>query len=107
MLTKTLLATKKHLEDVPTGLPDSERSERVATISEAQRKKERALVRKEVERLQGSIQSLCQTANPLGKIMDYVHVRPALQPLLTIPNHTPIGHTPIDHTLVHRRTWTA
>ena len=71
VLTKTLLATKKHLEDVPTGLPDSEK---VATISEAQRKKERELVRKEVERLQGSIQSLCQAANPLGKIMDYVQV---------------------------------
>ena len=71
MLTKTLLATKKHLEEVPTGLPDGEK---VSTISEAQRKKERELVRKEVERLQASIQSLCQAANPLGKIMDYVQV---------------------------------
>lgn len=30
------------------------------------------MVSKEIERLQGSIQSLTRSANPLGKIMDYV-----------------------------------
>lgn len=35
-------------------------------------KKEQDLVTREVERLRASIQSVCQSALPLGKIMDYV-----------------------------------
>lgn len=41
-------------------------------MSDAQRRKQRELVAKEIERLQTSIQSLTRSANPLGKIMDYV-----------------------------------
>ena len=46
----------------------------VVTITEAQRRREREMVRKEVEKLQKGIQTLCQSTNPLGKIMDYVQV---------------------------------
>ena len=70
-LTKALMAAKERFigedEDV-----------RSVTIDEAQRKRERVVVEKEVGKLQGSIQSLCQSANPLGKIMDYVQVMPIL-----------------------------
>lgn len=41
-------------------------------MSEASRKKERELVAKEIERLQSSIQTVCRSALPLGKIMDYI-----------------------------------
>ena len=46
----------------------------MVTITEAQRRREREMVRKEVEKLQKGIQTLCQSTNPLGKIMDYVQV---------------------------------
>lgn len=39
---------------------------------EATRKKERELVVREIERLQTSVQSVCRSALPLGKIMDYI-----------------------------------
>lgn len=41
-------------------------------MSEASRKKEREIVAKEIERLQSSIQTVCRSALPLGKIMDYI-----------------------------------
>lgn len=41
-------------------------------VSEASRKKERELVAKEIERLRSSIQTVCRSALPLGKIMDYI-----------------------------------
>lgn len=67
-LTKTLMAAKERFggDEGKGGGPRS------VTITEAQRKRERELIEKEVSKLQSSIQSLSQTANPLGKIMDYV-----------------------------------
>lgn len=42
------------------------------TISDAQRRKQREAVQREIDKLRGSIQTLTRSANPLGKIMDYV-----------------------------------
>ena len=41
-------------------------------ISDVQRRKERELVQKEIDKLRHSIQTLTRSANPLGKIMDFV-----------------------------------
>lgn len=43
-------------------------------ISEAERRKQRELVAKEIEKLQSGIQALCRSTAPLGKIVDYVQV---------------------------------
>lgn len=69
-LTKTLMAAREKYKGGEEAAP----TPHSVTITEAQRKRERELVQKEVSKLQNSIQSLCQTANPLGKIMDYVQV---------------------------------
>ncbi|KAL5508994.1 hypothetical protein EMCRGX_G004268 [Ephydatia muelleri] len=68
-LTQAIVATKERLEGGSSKAPPSTHA---GNISEAQRKKERELVMKEVEKLQSSIQTLCKSANPLGRIMDYV-----------------------------------
>lgn len=44
-------------------------------MSEAARRKERELVAKEIERFRTSIQALTRSANPLGKVMDYIQVQ--------------------------------
>lgn len=41
-------------------------------MSDAARRKEREMVQKEIDKLRGSIQTVTRSANPLGKIMDYV-----------------------------------
>ncbi|KAI9535170.1 TRAF3-interacting protein 1 [Dissostichus eleginoides] len=41
-------------------------------VSEAARKKERDIVSREIERLRTSIQTVCRSTLPLGKIMDYI-----------------------------------
>lgn len=41
-------------------------------VSEAARKKERDMVTREIERLRSSIQTVCRSTLPLGKIMDYI-----------------------------------
>ncbi|KAJ8781650.1 hypothetical protein J1605_010908 [Eschrichtius robustus] len=41
-------------------------------VFESAWKKEKDIVSKEIEKLRGSIQSLCRSALPLGKIMDYL-----------------------------------
>lgn len=41
-------------------------------ISDAQRMKQRQQVQKEIDKLRVSIQTLTRSANPLGKVMDYV-----------------------------------
>lgn len=69
-LTRTLMAAKERFG----GDEGKSGALRSVTITEAQRKRERELIEKEVSKLQSSIQSLSQTANPLGKIMDYVQV---------------------------------
>ncbi|XP_073702344.1 TRAF3-interacting protein 1 [Garra rufa] len=68
-LVKKILETKKDYESSPsTKSKDQDRS----LVSEASRKKERELVAKEIERLRSSIQTVCRSALPLGKIMDYI-----------------------------------
>ena len=44
-------------------------------MNDATRRKEREMVQREIEKLKGSIQTLTRSANPLGKIMDFVQVR--------------------------------
>lgn len=41
-------------------------------MSDAAQRKERDLVGREMERLRGSVQTVCRSALPLGKIMDYI-----------------------------------
>ncbi|KAK7092576.1 TRAF3-interacting protein 1-like isoform X3 [Littorina saxatilis] len=69
-LVKKMLESKKEVEQQqqPTKKTEIERP----AMSDAQRRKQRELIAKEIERLQTSIQSLTRSANPLGKIMDYV-----------------------------------
>ncbi|KAK3106641.1 hypothetical protein FSP39_024324, partial [Pinctada imbricata] len=67
-LVKKILETKKELE---TGTQKKTEIER-PKISDAQRMKQRQQVQKEIDKLRVSIQTLTRSANPLGKIMDYV-----------------------------------
>ncbi|XP_031415951.1 TRAF3-interacting protein 1 isoform X2 [Clupea harengus] len=68
-LVKKILETKKDFETTPSS-PKSN-PERTL-VSEAARRKERELVAREIERLRSSIQTVCRSALPLGKIMDYI-----------------------------------
>lgn len=65
-LVKKILETKKYYEVSPSSPKDKS-----AVSGEAQRK-ERDLVHREIERLRSSIQTVCRSALPLGKIMDYI-----------------------------------
>ncbi|KAK9537967.1 hypothetical protein VZT92_005535 [Zoarces viviparus] len=67
-LVKKILETKKDY-----GLsPSSPKSKEQNVVSEAARKKERDMVTREIERLRSSIQTVCRSTLPLGKIMDYI-----------------------------------
>ncbi|XP_061923606.1 TRAF3-interacting protein 1-like [Entelurus aequoreus] len=66
-LVKKILETKKDYELSPSTITSKEK-----LVSEEAWKKEQDLVMREIERLRASIQSVCQSALPLGKIMDYV-----------------------------------
>ncbi|XP_077073201.1 TRAF3-interacting protein 1 [Siphateles boraxobius] len=68
-LVKKILETKKDYESSPS--TKSKEQDRTL-VSEVSRKKERELVAKEIERLRSSIQTVCRSALPLGKIMDYI-----------------------------------
>ena len=46
--------------------------ERSSQVSDASRRKEREMVKKEIDKLRGSIQTLTRAVNPLGKILDFV-----------------------------------
>ncbi|XP_028847961.1 TRAF3-interacting protein 1 isoform X2 [Denticeps clupeoides] len=67
-LVKKILETKKDFESTQSPKSNQER----ALVSEAARKKERELVSREIERLRSSIQTVCCSALPLGKIMNYI-----------------------------------
>ncbi|XP_035507329.2 TRAF3-interacting protein 1 isoform X1 [Scophthalmus maximus] len=67
-LVKKILETKKDYEVSPSSPKSKERN----WVSEAARKKERDMVTKETERLRSSIQMVCRSSLPLGKIMDYI-----------------------------------
>jgi len=41
-------------------------------VSDAVQRKEHDLVGRDMERLRGSVQTVCRSALPLGKIMDYI-----------------------------------
>ncbi|XP_047670996.1 TRAF3-interacting protein 1 isoform X5 [Tachysurus fulvidraco] len=69
-LVKKILETKKDYESSPSA-PKSKDQDRTPAL-EAARKKERELVAREIERLRTSVQSVCRSALPLGKIMDYI-----------------------------------
>ncbi|XP_068428117.1 TRAF3-interacting protein 1 isoform X1 [Clinocottus analis] len=67
-LVKKILETKKDYESSPS----SSKSKEQNVVSEAARKKERDMVAREIERLRASIQTVCRSTLPLGKIMDYI-----------------------------------
>ncbi|KAM6129407.1 TRAF3-interacting protein 1 [Pterocles gutturalis] len=69
-LVKRILETKKDYEASQKSSTMTERE--MPFVSEAARKKERDLVAKEIEKFQVSIQTLCQSALTLGRIMDYI-----------------------------------
>ncbi len=73
-LAKTLLETKERFVG-EEGMNRSDGQPRDIMIDEVQKRREREIVEKEVKTLQQSIQNLCQSANPLGKMMDYVQVQ--------------------------------
>nr|XP_056712511.1 TRAF3-interacting protein 1 [Euleptes europaea] len=68
-LVKKILETKKDYE--LSQAPKSAEKEK-PLLYESARRKEKDLVSKEVEKFRGSIQALCRSALPLGKLMDYI-----------------------------------
>uniref|UniRef100_UPI00398EA8E1 TRAF3-interacting protein 1 isoform X2 n=1 Tax=Pristiophorus japonicus TaxID=55135 RepID=UPI00398EA8E1 len=69
-LVKKILETKKDYESSKSATKHKDQEKTI--ISETAKKKERELVAKEIEKLRTSIQTLCRSALPLGKIMDYI-----------------------------------
>ncbi|NWU37530.1 MIPT3 protein, partial [Hylia prasina] len=69
-LVKRILETKKDYEASQKSSQTTEREKPV--VSEASRKRERDLVAKEIEKFQVSIQTVCQNAFRLGRIVDYI-----------------------------------
>ncbi|XP_015678727.1 TRAF3-interacting protein 1 [Protobothrops mucrosquamatus] len=68
-LVQRILETKKDYE--LSQLQKSAEKEK-PLLSEAAKRKEKDLVTKEIEKFCSSIQALCRSALPLGKIMDYI-----------------------------------
>ncbi|KAM4026355.1 TRAF3-interacting protein 1 isoform 2-T2 [Anomaloglossus baeobatrachus] len=66
-LVKKILETKKDYETQHDAA-----SKDKLFLTDTGRKKEKDLVTKEIEKLRGSIQILCRSALPLGKMMDYI-----------------------------------
>ncbi|XP_062862062.1 TRAF3-interacting protein 1 isoform X2 [Trichomycterus rosablanca] len=69
-LVKKILDTKKDYESSPSASRSKDQDR--TPVLEAARKKERELVVREIERLRTSVQGVCRSALPLGKIMDYI-----------------------------------
>ncbi|XP_062362642.1 TRAF3-interacting protein 1 [Cinclus cinclus] len=69
-LVKRILETKKDYEASQKSSQTTDREK--PAVSEASRKRERDLVAKEIEKFQVSIQSVCQNAFMLGRIVDYI-----------------------------------
>ncbi|KAM9851296.1 TRAF3-interacting protein 1 [Aulostomus maculatus] len=67
-LVKKILETKKDYESSQSSIKSKDQS----LVSEEAQKKERDLVTREIERLRSSIQTVCRSTLPLGKIMDYI-----------------------------------
>uniref|UniRef100_A0A2K6N3S0 TRAF3-interacting protein 1 n=1 Tax=Rhinopithecus bieti TaxID=61621 RepID=A0A2K6N3S0_RHIBE len=68
-LVKKILETKKHYEKLQQSPKPGEKER---SLFESAWKKEKDIVSKEIEKLRTSIQTLCKSALPLGKIMDYI-----------------------------------
>ncbi|XP_077304330.1 TRAF3-interacting protein 1 isoform X2 [Lithobates pipiens] len=66
-LVNKILETKKEFETQPDA-----GSKGKAFLTDNGRKKEKDMVTKEIEKLRSSIQIVCRSALPLGKIMDYI-----------------------------------
>ncbi|KAF0886969.1 MIPT3 protein, partial [Crocuta crocuta] len=69
-LVKKILETKKDYEKLQQ-LPRPGEKEKLL-VSESAWKKEKDMVSTEIEKLRVSIQTLCKSALPLGKVMDYI-----------------------------------
>ncbi|XP_006760564.1 PREDICTED: TRAF3-interacting protein 1 isoform X2 [Myotis davidii] len=69
-LVKKILETKKDYEKLQ--LPPKPGEKEKSLALESAWKKEKDIVSKEIEKLRLSIQTLCKSALPLGKIMDYL-----------------------------------
>ncbi|XP_036175324.1 TRAF3-interacting protein 1 isoform X2 [Myotis myotis] len=69
-LVKKILETKKDYEKLQLSPKPGEKEKSLAL--ESAWKKEKDIVSKEIEKLRLSIQTLCKSALPLGKIMDYL-----------------------------------
>ncbi|XP_059962304.1 TRAF3-interacting protein 1 isoform X10 [Mesoplodon densirostris] len=69
-LVQKILETKKDYEKLQQSPKPGEKEKLL--VFESAWKKEKDIVSKEIEKLRGSIQTLCRSALPLGKIMDYI-----------------------------------
>ncbi|XP_035162108.3 TRAF3-interacting protein 1 isoform X2 [Callithrix jacchus] len=69
-LVKKILETKKDYEKLQQSLKPGEKER--SLVFESAWKKEKDIVSKEIEKLRMSVQTLCKSALPLGKIMDYI-----------------------------------
>ncbi|XP_046499919.1 TRAF3-interacting protein 1 isoform X1 [Equus quagga] len=69
-LVKKILETKKDYEKLQQPPKPGEKEKLL--VFESAWKKEKDVVSKEIEKLRASIQTLCKSALPLGKIMDYI-----------------------------------
>ncbi|XP_004262590.1 TRAF3-interacting protein 1 isoform X5 [Orcinus orca] len=69
-LVKKILETKKDYEKLQQSPKPGEKEKLL--VFESAWKKEKDIVSKEIEKLRVSIQTLCRSALPLGKIMDYI-----------------------------------
>ncbi|XP_058695642.1 TRAF3-interacting protein 1 isoform X2 [Poecile atricapillus] len=69
-LVTRILETKKDYEASQKSSQTTDREKPI--VSEASRKRERDLVAKEIEKFQVSIQTVCQNAFRLGRIVDYI-----------------------------------
>ncbi|XP_014640942.1 PREDICTED: TRAF3-interacting protein 1 isoform X2 [Ceratotherium simum simum] len=69
-LVKKILETKKDYEKLQQPPKPGEKEKLL--VFESAWKKEKDIVSKEIEKLRASIQTLCKSALPLGKIMDYI-----------------------------------
>uniref|UniRef100_A0A9L0R035 TRAF3-interacting protein 1 n=1 Tax=Equus caballus TaxID=9796 RepID=A0A9L0R035_HORSE len=69
-LVKKILETKKDYEKLQQPPKPGEKEKLL--VFESAWKKEKDVVAKEIEKLRASIQTLCKSALPLGKIMDYI-----------------------------------
>uniref|UniRef100_A0A8C3X508 TRAF3-interacting protein 1 n=1 Tax=Catagonus wagneri TaxID=51154 RepID=A0A8C3X508_9CETA len=69
-LVKKILETKKDYEKLQQSPKPGEKEK--SLVFESAWKKEKDIVSKEIEKLRASIQTLCRSALPLGRVVDYI-----------------------------------